>query len=421
MLRHVRLLLGGLAWFGGVMLATAAQAAPEPIDPPAAAALEPLDPPDGADTTVSRPSLEGLEPVPLNDPRLRGVALADLANPTTDAVLKALVASNPGRLDVLVSASLVSAGDDNLVVDLVGRAPRFRKKNVVDHSDRKRGLGVVRVTVPLVKVAPDAAGVATPLPAPAVVVWEHAFADMHPILDVSLSDEVAVLEDLTLGFRRVWPVGIGAADRIRRPGRLASLTPTTDGGRLSKDNALAVLGGWNRGQPYMPMNLPTYGRRPNGEMRRWFYETRVAFHAWPGQGFIRGYVSRGCVILRDEELKELFAVVQAMPDDLAFGVHAAPIADAHHPWPYADDVHWRLQDFGREGHPQFRISGLLYVIEKITAEPPPDRLALVDIYSDSEARFVVAELTGRGCGPVPVPLRMSDGGRCVAERGLIGN
>lgn len=354
-------------------------------------------------------------PAHLDDPKLRGVALADLASPLADRVRAVLAEGNPAGLDPIMSMALVESRPDAMIVDLVGRAPRFVRKGVVDGSDRKRPLGVVRVSVPLAR---DAARELVPSGS-AAVVWERALSDMHPTLDVSLGDEAAVLEDLGLGFRRVWPIGIGAVDTIRRPGRLASLTPTTDGGRLAKGKSLARLGGWGRGLPYLPMMLPMFWHDRRGETHRSFYETRVAFHAWPGQGFIRGYVSRGCVVLRDDELAELFAVVQALPDDLAFAVHAAPLADAWHPWPAATDVFWRLQDFGKPGHPEYRVAGNLYVIEKL-ATAPPDPRGLVDLYSDNESRQVVALSTARGCGPVPVPLRMSDGDRCVAERGLIG-
>jgi len=337
------------------------------------------------------------------DARLRGVALADLDDPAADAVADALATRNPEAFDVVLSTSLVKANADDMVVDVVGRAARFASLDRLD----KRGLAVARVVVPRAYMEAMA------------VVSVHAFADLHPTLDVSLGDQLAVLEDLAIGFRRVWPVGIGAVDTIRRPGHLATLTPTTQGGRLDKTEALSVLGGWNRGQPYMPMSLPAYGvRRSSGEMKRWFYKTRVAFHAWPGQTFIRGYVSSGCVILRDNELGEMFAVVQSLPADLAFAVHASENPEARHPLPYASDVYWRLQDFGKPGHPQFRISGNLYVLEKVEG-PPPDRTALVDIYHDSEARFVVTLATARGCGPVPLGLRANTGDRCVPEAHLI--
>lgn len=339
----------------------------------------------------------------LTDPRLRGVALSDLESAVADRVDLALSARNPAGFDATIATALVSADDELMLVDVIGRAKGIAS---LDRTD-KRGLAVARVAVPLDHMEAMA------------VVSVHAFADMHPTLDVSLTDQVAVLEDLGIGFRRVWPIGIGAADSVRRPGKLASLTPATQSGRLVKSEASKSRGGWNRGLPFLPMRLPAYGRRPStGEMHKWSYKTRVAFHAWPGQGFIRGYVSRGCVILRDDELEELFAVVQALPADLAFATHATENREALHPLPYEEGVYWRLTDFGRPGKPAFRVSGNLYVIEKVEAHPP-DRNALVDIYHESEERFVVTLATARGCGPVPLGMRGLTGDRCVPELELV--
>ncbi|MCC6624367.1 MAG: L,D-transpeptidase [Deltaproteobacteria bacterium] len=347
---------------------------------------------------------------PFGDPRLEGVGLADIDDPVARAVEATLALENPAELDEVVATSWVGGTPSLVIIDQVGRAPRFRS---LDRRGRHGGLGVVRLEVPI------AAAEGLSDVGPARVRWERAWADMRPVIDVSLSDQVAVLEDFGLGFRRVWPVGIGAADAVRRPGRLASLTPTTDGGRLERDQAHAALGGWNRGKPYLPLSLPGWYEQRDGSWRRWFYETRVAFHAWPGQTFIRGFVSRGCIVLRDHDLDELYAVSQALPADLALGIHAAARPDALHPLPHEEGVFWRLQDFGKPGKPAFRVAGNLYVIEKVTAEPPPDRRALVDIYSDGEARYAVALATARGCGPVPIGLRADHGDRCVPETALV--
>src|SRR5262249_13389935 len=162
--------------------------------------------------------------------------------------------------------SLVTSDANAMVVDVVGRAPRFAS---LDRFD-KRGLAVARVVVLIDHMEAT------------TIVSIHAFADLHPTLDVSLRDQIAALEDLSIAFRRGWPVGIGAADTIRRPGHLASLAPTTQSGKLDKTEAIAKLGGWGRKLPFMPMRLPAYGRRPStGEIKKWSYKTRVAFHAWP--------------------------------------------------------------------------------------------------------------------------------------------
>lgn len=320
------------------------------------------------------------------DPRLTGVGLVDLAN--YEDLRAELERKNPAHLMVLVSQSLFEARPGAVVVDLVGRAKRWKSLEPGEDD----GLGIARFEVP---VGEDLCDVGEP-----TLLWERAIVDLRPRLDVSLVDKLVVLEDDTVGFRRVFPVGIGALDRIRRPGRIASLTPATNDGRIDKKLARKRLGGWNRNRPIMSLMLPAYWHKRDGQAVTSRYKTPVALHAWPPDPkhspFVRSYVSAGCITFRDADLDEMYAFVMGLPDPIPLAIHAAARPDAIHPYPVAEALFWQLKEFdgGKDGVPRYRVSGGLYVTEKVTTAAP-DPKSLVDIYGDSEEREVARRTTER--------------------------
>ena len=316
------------------------------------------------------------------DPDLRGVGLEDLdlipgeGTELGHALARYVRASGVGAFLNVVSTSFVSATSDEIVVDIVGRAARFTD---ADRTQRGRGLGVVRVAVPLADGA-ALCDFGTPR-----ILFERALSDLHLRIAVSLGGELAILEDPSLGFRRVFPVGVGAIDRIRAKGRVASLTPSTEWGRVDKKDAYRALGSWFRGKPYIPLAVPFVWHGADGALHRAFGVTRVAFHAWQGRQLVRGFISHGCMTLRDADLDELSAFVQGTAGPLPTAIRAAERADAWHPYPHANDRFYRLKNFGSDEAPSYRVAGNLYVIERVVGAPLGDE-ELVDIYMDPEAR-----------------------------------
>ncbi len=325
---------------------------------------------------TSRTALE--KPVGLwLEPTWKGVAVSDLpADVGLDGVgLEArLRADNPAEFSEILSVSVVTQHGNELLVMFVGRAKRFPSPI----SKKKDGLGVV-----VVALTPTARNLDYR------ITETHALLDLSPRLRVSLIDRIVVLDFPGLGLRRNFPAGVGALDTIRASPNLTSLTPLTERARLSRDGSYQSLSvpSWNRGLPYLTIQIPwvSTGRFPLYFERLYFAKTRLAFHAWPGKTFTRAYNSRGCVTLRDADLKEVGAIVFGAKDDLPLIIRDMPFGDVAHPFPIAEDHFWRLVDIGRPGKPAFTTMGGLYHIERVALTPPPvDNL--VGRFFESEQR-----------------------------------
>jgi hypothetical protein len=311
------------------------------------------------------------------DAKWNGVSLSDLpADVGLDgARLEArLRADNPAELSEILSVSVVTQHGDELLVMFVGRAKRFPSPI----SKKKDGLGVV-----VVAFTPNARNFDYR------ITETHALLDLSPRLRVSLIDRIAVLDFPGLGLRRAFPAGVGALDHVRAHPTLMSLTPLTERARLARDGSYESLGSWNRGMPYLTIQIPwvSTGRFPLYSERLYYAKTRLAFHAWPGKTFARAYNSRGCVTLRDADLNEVSAFVFGAKDALPLTVRDMPFGDVAHPFPIAEDHYWRLVDVGRPGKPAFTTMGGLYHIERVALTPPPVE-NLVGRYFDSEQRGV---------------------------------
>lgn len=388
--RFSRYLVGALSVIGSVLVSAPAHAdeARSPTrgsDSPSGTLPTPA-PPATPCTFCSTEADRFALPTWWLEPGWRGVALQDLPLDVgfDGAALTAAIASaNPMRLTRFLSLSLVSADGPTLTLLAVGRAPRFADASTA--SDRKilgaDALGVVtlRVTPPL-----DRSALADELAVE--VLSEHALADLAPRLEVSLRDRTLVLDLPGLHLRRVYPVGVGALDAVRNAPAITSLTPITDRARVSRKGSLLSLRGssWARDLPYIPFEVPWVSTSPAPMTRERLYysETRVAFHAWPGRNFMRGFNSHGCVTLRDGDLLELAAFVfgAARPLPLSVVVDAP---DARHPLPHEDGLFWRLVNTGTEARPAFQLRGNLYYLERLR-EQIPDLTSFTGRYMDGE-------------------------------------
>ncbi len=337
-------------------------------------------------TTAHAEGPDTLQP----DLRWRGVALEDLPGAEVALVNEAVRLANPGRLDEVESVawlertvvnerdSDVTAGEisrPRYLVQIVGRAARFASD--MDQGPRKKApLGVVVVEARLAADTSD-------LPELSIV-REAALATLDLEIKASLIDRLTLVMDERFGFIRVWPVGVGALDTVRRPGELSSLTPATELGRISREVGFLSLSApaWNRGMPYLPFEIPMTSTR-SIKPRRWYVETRVAFHAFQGQKFSRGFNSHGCITLRDADLIELADLVFARPVPLPLAIQPAPFMQHQHPFPHETGHYWELENLGTAKNPRI-LRGNLYAIKKVKGTPPLREM--VAIYMDWEKR-----------------------------------
>lgn len=316
----------------------------------------------------------------------RGVALADLPAdvgfdaPALDAATRAV---NPAGFRSIASVSVVSTEHRRLVLMIVGRADRFDDDTTRAH---RRVLGPGGLGVALFEYLVPAHHTPIPTADDFALLEEHPLAALRPRLLVSLVDRTLVLELEGLHIRRVLPVGVGALDPVRSHPAISSLTPITERARISKTGAHLALNGssWARGLPYIPLEVPWVATAPaplNTE-RLHYAETRLAFHAWPGQRFMRGFNSHGCITLRDADLLELTAFVFGSSTPLSLTIREAPL-EARHPLPHENKQFWRLVNTGTPDRPAFSLRGTLYFLERLR-EPIPDLSGFVGRFMDSE-------------------------------------
>lgn len=351
--------------------------------------------------TLAAPGLARAQESEL-DLRWRGVALSDLPGGEAALVEAAVHEANPGRFTSVVSiawlersvghSALSSSGnarraadlegDPRHLVQIVGRHARFATATDPGTRD-KPPLGVVVVEARL-------AGDRSDWPELRVV-RESPLAALDLEIETSLSDRTVVVSDERFDFVRVYPVGVGAIDLIRRPGYVSSLTPITDNGRVWRESSSASRSapGWNRGKPFIPFEIPHVSARDGA--RRWFVETRVAFHIWVGRAFSRGFVGHGCVTLRDDDLDELAAFVFERPTPIPLTVRAEEFADHRHPYPHETTHYWMLENLGTAARP-ILTRGSLYAIKKIDAQPP--------VVSELVGQFMTWERKRDPLGPV---------------------
>lgn len=329
------------------------------------------------------------------DLRWRGVALSDLPSAETALLARAIAETNPAELTAVTSVAWLERGTRlesvagwssasqlmvHHLIQVVGRHPRFASEE--DPGTRKEpALGVVVLEARLPRDRSDWPELR--------VLREAPIASLDLEIAVSLTDRLTVVSDERFGFVRVYPSGVGAIDTVRRPGYVSSLTPATELGRVSRDARQATLSAssWNRGKPYLPFEIPFIAgraREPSSATRRWYMQTRVAFHIWQGRHFSRGFNSHGCVTLRDDDLDELARFVFANAEPLPLVVRAPDFAQHRHPFPHETGHHWALENLGTARRPVIT-RGNFYAIDKRDGPPPP-LAEMVGIFMDGERR-----------------------------------
>jgi len=334
------------------------------------------------------------------DLRWRGVALSDLPGTEAATLAEAVRLANPGHLTTVDSitwlersltpeggATMTSTTDleasPRHLIQIVGRHPRFAT-DADPRSAKKPPLGVVVVRAIFPSDRSDMPEFR--------IVREAPIASLDLEIKASLLDRLTLVSDESFGFARIYPVGVGALDTVRVPGEMSSLTPATELGRVSRDSGFLSLSApsWNRGLPYLPFEIPWVANRPDGQ-RRWYVQTRIAFHAFQGQTFSRGFNSHGCITLRDNDLKELAALVFARPVPVPLIVRPNPFAEHQHPFPHETTHFWELENLGTTEHPHIT-RGNLYAIKKVREAPP--------VVAEMVGVFMTGEKHGDLLGPV---------------------
>lgn len=315
-----------------------------------------------------------------------GSALSDLALPAAHAIDASVRADDDLDLGTILSVSLHELDGPRWIVDVISLHPRWGdfypagKGSYVGQGRPPKnrppgGLGLTRVEV-LTGADRDVCDILGHW-----IVMRRGISEMKPNVRVSIGDNLMVLEDPKTGFRRIYPLGVGAIDQIRRPGRLSSVTPTTDFGRLDKRESWEVMTFPKhfQGKPYLPLNVPRLRTDATGAQTFVFRPTWIAFHVWQPPRFSRGFLSHGCIRMRDEDLAELSAFVYRVEGTIPVRIVAEPFADAHHPHWKLTDRYWRLKNIGTRAAPKTWTVNGVWRTEYVQGEPVPKPEDIVGI------------------------------------------
>lgn len=347
----------------------------------------------------------GLAPPTPNAPyeeAQRGSALTDVMLTSTAMVDHYL--RNEATLDLgaILSISLHELDDERVVADVVTIHTRFEDAYPDGRAypaqgrrpdDRPTGgVGLVRIAVD------TAAEDGVHLVRGHEVLLERSLLELDLRVRVSIGDTLAVVEDEATGFRRVYPLGVGAIDHIRRPGELSSVTPTTEFGRLDKRVSWEVMTFPKNFQrkPYLPLVTPRVVTDDDGQRSLYYRATLVAFHIWQPPRFARGYLSHGCIRMRDEDLAELAAFTYGVEGTIPVQIVASPLPDAKHPHWKLHDRFYRLENVGTAKKPKYWTINDIWVTEYVQGErlPTPDEIVGITIDPDAAAE-VAAEVAAR--------------------------
>jgi len=301
----------------------------------------------------------------LLDPTLRGVGLEDLDGEAAQMVASYLRLKGTLPLNEVMATAIVERHSDCLVVDVVGRAFRFGDTDTVKNKNGR--IGVMRVSVPV----STGEGLCDVGEVEEIDEWSLTELDLH--YRVSITEWGAVMEDKTIGFRRVFPLGGGGIDRgVRYSGIISSMTPVIADGLLEKKFAWRELGSpwYFRNKPYLPISIPRSFTRPDGSVWKTNLEGLVAFHIWQDKGFERGFFSHGCMRMRSADLAELAAYIFGQRAPIPVALTLDPLGDARHPYPLDTAKYWQLKNFGTAAVPLIKKKYMLHEME-LGTEPLP--------------------------------------------------
>jgi hypothetical protein len=263
-------------------------------------------------------------------------------------------------------------------VDIFGRDPRF---TVIDKRHTE-GLGFLRAEIDF-EIKDDGIAITGHR-----LALQRDFSELRPRMSVSLSEQLAVISDEKTGFRRVVPLGVGAIDAVRFPGITTLMTPTTEHGRLDKRHLWRAREKpkYYRGKPFINVRVPVEIPE-NGKPVR-YRTTIIGFHIWQNPAFRRGYLSHGCIRMRDADLDELLAVVEGVRGTLPIKIRIKPIPKTWHPFPKLLNRYVAVKNYGTKEKPEARKTkddeGAELTDTEMVAGRPPKASELTDRGMDPE-------------------------------------
>lgn len=283
------------------------------------------------------PSLEQLK-------QYRGTSLDDLNFVLAKNISGYVKATSALKMKRVISVSIHSLdlANQKMEIDIFGQDKAFQPYA----RGLREGLGLIRVEVQFDQLSRVTGH---------KIVLQRDYVDMKPSVRVSLGDRLAVLSDEATGFRRSFPLGVGAIDDVRFPGVTTLMTPTTEWSVLKRDTLWRARHSpsYFRGKPFIPLNIPVEPPKEGKPVR--YRVSSIAFHIWQSPGFERGFLSHGCMRMRTTDLDEMLElVVGSRTGEVPVVIRAERVAGAAHPFPYLTGRHNTVKNYGTKQKPMAR-------------------------------------------------------------------
>jgi hypothetical protein len=167
-------------------------------------------------------------------------------------------------------------------------------------------------------------------------------------------DRLVILEDRRHGIRKIFPIAVGAINRLSPSGRYSSLTPIFEAAHVNK--RVARRGHlrercdphYFRCRPFIPITR-------DGATNR----TSIGFHIhqttnrFPGAGLQRGFFSHGCMRMLERDLYEMYAIVRGQRlRNVDVRVTSRVRGDYQHPYPLIENRFGEVVNGGTHSRPR---------------------------------------------------------------------
>jgi hypothetical protein len=198
---------------------------------------------------------------------------------------------------------------------------------------------------------------------------------LHFDFHVGLMQRKAILTESTLGLKKVYPIAASGFDETRAKARF--LVPLYQNAHFDPRYVIP-----------MRTDPDYYGGRPFIRVTEQSGTyTPIGFHYSITSQLQRGFMSHGCIRMRDRDLYELFALVMEHHDDFVQVQMQYYLKDeGDSPYPLQDKFYSRFKNFGTEQNPQIlRDEDGLVIMETVPGPPP------IEQFKESPSEIFLSE------------------------------
>jgi len=184
-------------------------------------------------------------------------------------------------------------------------------------------------------------------------------------IQVGLLDRKIIISDLKHDLKMIYPIGVGAIDQGVRSRSFKLETPLFSDPSLERKWVIS-----KRTKPEYFKGKPFLRISEKGEY------TAVGFHIQQNRELIRGFLSHGCIRMREKDLAELHSLIKKgrqleIPIEMAYELDDSD----NHPYPLENRFYNRVKNFGTKTVPKVkRGEDGLIILEQIWKTPPIESL-----------------------------------------------